>query len=142
MPQGNILGPLLFLMFINDLPEYISPGSTARLFAYDCNLYRTVETESDARDLQLNLDRLQQWEKDWLMEFHPRKCQAFHIVICSKRKPVRFQYKIHGQTLEEANTAKYLRVTLQNDLHWKKHIDATAKKANSTRAFLQRNLQQ
>ena len=70
----------------------------------------------------------------------PQKCQALHIT--SKRKPVRFLYNIHGQTLEEADSAKYLGVTLQNDLNWNKHIDTTAKKANNTRAFLQRNLQQ
>ena len=79
VPQGSILGPLLFLLFINDLQEYISPKSTARLFADDCILYRTLETESDARDLQLDLDRLQQWEKDWLMEFHPRNVKSFTL---------------------------------------------------------------
>ena len=140
VPQGSVLGPLLFLLFINDLPEYISPKSTARLFADDCILYKTIETESDARDLQLDLDRLQQWEKDWLMEVHPQKCQALHIT--SKRKPIKFLYNIHSQTLEEAKTAKYLGVTIQNDLNWNKHIDATTKKANNTRAFLQRNIKQ
>ena len=98
VPQGSVLGPLLFLLFINDLPEYISPKSTAKLFADDCILYRTIETESDARGLQLDLDRLQQWEKDWLMEFHPQKCQVLHIT--SQRKPIKFLYNIHSQTLE------------------------------------------
>ena len=88
VPQGSALGPLLLLLFINDLPEYISSKSTARLFADDCILYRTIETESDARDLQLDLDRLQQWEKVLLMEFHSQKCQVLHIT--SKRKPVKF----------------------------------------------------
>ena len=64
------------------------------------------------------------------------------LYITSKKKPVRFLYNIHGQTLEEADSAKYLGVTLQNDLNWNKHIDTTDKKANNTRAFLQRNLQQ
>ena len=74
------------------------------------------------------------------MEFHPQKCQVFHIT--SKRKPVKFFYNIHSQTLEGAITAKYLGVTIQNDLNWNKHIDATTKTANNTRAFLQRNIKQ
>ena len=55
---------------------------------------------------------------------------------------VKFSYNIHSQTLKEANTAKYLGVNLPNNLHWNKHIGATAKKPNNTEAFLQRNLQQ
>ena len=74
------------------------------------------------------------------MEFHPQKCQVFHIT--SKRKPVKFLYNIHSQTLEEAKTANYLGVTIQNDLIWNKHIDATTKKANNTRPFQQRNIKQ
>ena len=130
----------LFLLFINDLPEYISPDSKARLFADDCILYRNIETEPDARDLQHDLDRLQQWEKDWPMEFHPLKCQVFHIT--TKCQHIRTPYTIHGQTLQEADSAKYLGVTLQSNMSWNQHIDSTAEKANNTRAFLQRNLQQ
>ena len=84
--------------------------------------------------LQHDLDRLQQWEKDWLMEFHPQKCQVLHIT--SKRKPVLASYTIHGHTLEEISSAKYLGVTLQNNLSWNSHVDTIAKKANNTRAFL------
>ena len=65
--------------------------------------------------------------------------QALHIT--SKLEPVKFQYNIHRQTLE-ANTEKHHGVALQNHLHCNKYIDATAKKASNTRAFLQRNLQQ
>ena len=131
---------MLFLLFINDLLEYISSESTARLFADDCILYRHVESETDAGHLQHDLDRLQQWEKDWLMEFHPQKCQVLHIT--PKRKPVLASYTIHGHTLEEVSSAKYLGVTLENNLSWNSHVDTIAKKANNTRAFLQRNLQQ
>ena len=94
VPQGSVLGTLLLLLFINDLPEYISQDSTARLFADDCILYRNIETECDTRDFPHDLDRLQQWEKDWLMEFHPPKCQVLHIT--TKRKPIQTPYtKFH-----------------------------------------------
>ena len=88
--QSGVL--LLFRMFINDLPESIPPKSTAILFADDCILYRTIETESESRSLQLDLDRLPQWEKDWLMGFNPKICQVLHII--SKRKPVKCIYTV------------------------------------------------
>ena len=140
VPQWSVLGPLLFLLPINDLSEYISPGLTARLFADDCVLFRHIESEADACPLQQVLDRLQQRERDWLVEFHPKECQVLHITC--KRKHILVSYTIHGHTLEEVSSAKYLGVTLQKNLSWNTHIDSTAKKANNTRAFLQRNLQQ
>ena len=61
------------------------------------------------------------------MEFHPHKCQVLHIT--SKQTPIKFLYNIHSQTLEDTKTAKYLGVTIQNDLNWNKNIDATTKKS-------------
>jgi hypothetical protein len=136
VPQGTVLGPLLFLVYINDLPGRVS--STARLFADDCLLYRTISSEEDSIALQQDLDRLQEWEQDWLMMFNPDKCEM--IRITNKRKVITWSYAIHGQTLKQTNKAKYLGVTLDNTLSWNSHIDATAKKANTTTAFLRRNL--
>ena len=71
VPQGTVLGPILFLCYINDLPDQVS--STARLFADDCLLYRNINATADADTLQDDIDRLQKWEADWLMEFNPDK---------------------------------------------------------------------
>lgn len=79
VPQGSVIGRLMFLnFFINDLPEYVS-FSTVRLFADDCVLYKKIKSGKDAANLQKDLDGLQQWEADWLMEFHPQKCQFLRI---------------------------------------------------------------
>jgi hypothetical protein len=63
VPQGTVLGPLLFLIYINDLPE--SLHSSAKLFADDSLLYRELNTTSDTNKLQEDLDKLQKWESKW-----------------------------------------------------------------------------
>jgi hypothetical protein len=68
VPQGTVLGPLLFLVYINDLLSNVNAIDI--LFADDCLLYRTIKTTDDAVSLQNKLDTLQQWEKDWLMSFN------------------------------------------------------------------------
>ena len=136
VPQGTVLGPLLFLAYINDLPKNIR--ATPRLFADDCLLYREINSVEDGLSLQADLERLQEWERDWSMQFNPEKCEVLRIT--NKRKAIVTEYKIRGQTLPTVDSAKYLGVTLHNKLSWNPHIERIAKKANSTRAFLQRNL--
>lgn len=138
VPQGSVLGPLMFLLFINDLPEYVK-HSKVRLFADDCVLYREIQKKEDCEALQQDLEALQRWEDDWNMEFHPQKCQLLRT--SKKRTNITTNYSIHGHTLEEVETAKYLGITLHRTLSWNTHIQNITNKANKTRAFLQRNLQ-
>ena len=64
---GSVLGPSLFLIYINDLPDTIT--STVRLFADDTAPYLTIEGENDSTNLQHDLDKLSVWERNWDMEF-------------------------------------------------------------------------
>ena len=77
VPQGSVLGPLLFEVYINDLPSCAS--STARLFADDTLLYGEINSVDDTLALQRDLDALQQWEDSWQMSFNPSKCEVIHI---------------------------------------------------------------
>ena len=106
VPQGSVLGPLLFLPYINDLPENIH--SQVRPLADDRAIYITINNHSDSDTLQQDLDILQTWEHLWDMDFNPSKCQVLHI---SKSKHPA-QHMLHGQVLEAMDHAKYLGVDI------------------------------
>ncbi|MCG7878229.1 MAG: reverse transcriptase family protein [Candidatus Thiodiazotropha endolucinida] len=138
VPQGSVLGPILFLTYINDLPEYVT-NSTVRLFADDTLLYLAIHNSSDCTKLQKDLKSLERWESDWQMAFHPEKCEVIHIT--SKKEPVKHTYSLHGHTLSSVPQIKYLGVNISEDLKWNTHINSATSKANQTLGFLKRNLQ-
>ena len=97
VPQGTVLGPLFFLMYINDINQNLSKGTKMRLFADDSLVYREIKSINDCIELQKDLDELQIWEKNWKMEFHPDKCQV--LKITNKKNPIQAKYQLHGQSL-------------------------------------------
>ena len=141
VPQGTVLGPLLFLLFINDLPDNVE-SSDARLFADDCILFRAISTLADAQALQDDLLKLESWESDWQMSFNASKCLVIRIAPCKRMKKITFPYSLHQQVLKEEEASKYLGVTISNDLKWSRHVEMTATKANKTLGFIRRNFRQ
>ena len=137
VPQGSVLGPLLFLIFINDLPSSVI--SKTRLFADDCILYRHITNQNDCFILQNDLDHLAHWEDTWGMQFHPQKCNS--LSITRSHTPFKHDYTLKGHTLESVHTAKYLGVTLSSNMSWEPHINNITTKANKILGFLKRNLQ-
>ena len=77
-PQGSLLiGPLLFIIFINDLPKFLKHLS--KLFAYDCKLKGIIKELGDVLELQRDIDKLQEWAKTWQMPFNYDKCKVIHF---------------------------------------------------------------
>ena len=81
VPQRTVLGPLLFLIYINDIAVDIK--STIRLFADDCVLYREIKSHNDSNLLQQDLDTLCRWAYKWQMRFNVSKC---HIMYMTRKK--------------------------------------------------------
>ena len=98
VPQGTVLGPLLFLIYINDMPDVVSEGTMIRLFADDCLAYRTIRSEEDQQILQKDLEKLQKWTLTWGMKFNPSKCQILHLAR-GRRTATKF-YELSGVILE------------------------------------------
>ena len=138
VPQGTVLGPLLFLLHINDLPDVIHPDTRCRLFADDCLLYRTIESSADQITLQQDLPALEQWASDWGMSFNASKCHIMNIhrgKSCST-----FMYELCDTFLTTVANEKYLGVLISEDLSWDAHITKTVISANQKLGFLKRNL--
>ena len=77
VPQGSVLGPFLFLIFINDMPECVA--SECRLFADDNIIYWTFKSDDEADTLQKDLEALEKWEKYWRISFSPSNCNIIHV---------------------------------------------------------------
>lgn len=133
VPQGTVLGPLMFLCHINDLPDTVK--SQVRLFADDCLLYRTIKSQSDHEKLQQDLNNLQKWADTWGMRFNAKKCYIMSI----RKKTSKF-YSLNNHILEEVQDNPYLGLQISSDMKWSTHINKVARKAQSTLGFLRRNL--
>lgn len=136
VPQGSVLGPILFLLFINDMPDCVQ--SRCRLFADDSIIYRNVQNLTDCQDLQNDLKSLESWETDWGMRFNPSKCNI--ISVTRKRNPLKFAYKLKGHELERVPHATYLGIDISSDLSWHQQTHKATSKANRNLGFIKRNL--
>lgn len=104
VPQGSVLGPLLFLIYINDLPSSIN--STIRLFADDCVVYRKITDPTDHYILQNDLDTISSWCTHWQMNINPGKCKQMTVATNSIKSSR--EYSLLSQQLESVSLYKYL----------------------------------
>ena len=109
VPQGTVLGPLLFSLYINDISSDIE--SEIRLFADDYVCYREIKDEEDTMKLQSDIDRLGSWARKWGMRFQPVKCNMMQLTR-KRIKKVHASYTLKGTDLENVESIKYLGVTI------------------------------
>ena len=133
IPQGSVLGPLLFVLFINDLPDIVD--SDAYLFADDTKIFKIITQQGDREVLQRDLDKLNTWSDNWLLRFHPDKCKVMYI---GRRRDSEQQYKLRETTLQQADEEKDIGVIIDKDLTFDQHISEKVNKANSMFALLRR----
>ena len=125
IPQGTVLGPLLFLCHINDLP--LSVDSKIRLFADDCLIYREINSIEDKVQLQKDLDSLQDWAENWGMRFNAQKCYILSTATARKQTP--YFYQLNGEILQSVPNTPYLGVTLSTDLKFNIHLNKNIAKS-------------
>ena len=119
VPQGSVLGPIMFLIYVNDMP--IGIDSYMNMFADDTKIMRRVKTLEDCNKLQEDLDRIYEWSKKWQMEFNASKSHVMKMGK-SKYRPCK-EYKLGEEIIGETNEEKDLGVIVQNTLSPEKHIN-------------------
>ena len=138
VPQGSILGPILFLLFINDMASEIEANCDLALYADDAKLYCEVNSDQDCLVLQQQLDKLNAWSKTWLLKFNAAKCNVMSIT--RKISPTKFVYKLGEVALGRVTNFKDLGVTIQDNLLWDIHIRTQVTKANRMLYYIKRTL--
>ena len=138
VPQGTVLGPLMFLIYINDIADNINFETHIRLFADDCVLYRAIHSTNDSKCLQEDLDSLTDWATRWQMSFNTAKCSILRVT--TKKNPLLHSYKMNNDDLNSVKHHPYLGIELTHNLKWTNHINNITLKANKALWFIRRNL--
>ena len=133
VPQGSVLGPILFIIYINDLDVGLNNFITK--FADDTKIGNAVITEEERLLLQQDLNKIAEWSENWNMPFNVNKCQLLQIGSQNKK----YDYEIMGQQIKSVNQAKDLGVIISQNLKFSQHTNEAVKKANRMLGFINRN---
>ncbi|WP_133434224.1 RNA-directed DNA polymerase, partial [Aeromicrobium phragmitis] len=134
VPQGSVLGPLLFLVYINDLDDDIT--SKVLKFADDTKVFRKVKHDGDKQRLQDDLDKLIKWSEKWQMLFNFGKCKCLHTGHGNKD----VHYKMGGTVLSTTTTEKDLGVIISADMKVSEQCGIAASKGNQMLGLIRRNI--
>ena len=137
VPQGSVLGPTLFIYFINDLPDIVD--CDIRIFADDTKIYLPIHSKSDSENLQTNINYMLEWSDRWLLRFNCEKCKILHI---GKNNP-NYEYVMKDNNkivnLETTICEKDLGVYVDSNLNFEHHINVTIRKAKNIAFLILRN---
>ena len=135
IPQGSVLGPILFVIFINDMPDVVE--SMCQLFADDAKIFINVDIrdEANTKKLQEDLDKLTEWSKKWQLPFNVKKCISLHI---GRNNPFH-RYKMNGRKLDQVYEENDLGILMNNELKFHKQTSAVVKKASRVLGIIKKS---
>ena len=133
VPQGSVLGPLLFSLFVNDLPSIVR--SPLVLFADDAKIYHLIQSDEDYQLLQQDLDNLYKWSKDWQLCFSVTKCKVLHIGYNQRYR----EYRLGSDCITSSSVEKNLGILVDSKLKFHEQCSAVVAKANRLLGVIRRS---
>ena len=134
--SGVPQGPLLFIIYVNDLPKSVSQDTTMAIFADDTKCYRPTKNSEDNKTLQSNLDNITIWCHEWKMDLNQTKCGVLHLT--RSREPAITQYTVLDSPVNRSNSQRDLGMSITSDLKWNKQVQDISLKANKMLGFVKR----
>ena len=133
IPQGSVLGPTLFVLFINDLPQVVE--SPVALFADDTKVFREIQSDEDRQKLQQDIDELLIWSKKWQLPFNESKCKVMHYGKTNRKA----DYNLGGVNIKEVSEEKDIGVTFDQQLSFGTNASKVVAAANSRLGLINRH---
>ncbi|HKJ81868.1 MAG TPA: reverse transcriptase family protein [Ignavibacteriaceae bacterium] len=138
VPQGSVLGPLLFIIYINDIDEGIL--SKLNKFADDSKVGKGIKCRQDVEMLQSDLDKLSKWAEDWQMTFNLEKCNVLHCGAKFNHLSETSKYILNNSELQSVTKEKDLGVTIDGTMKFSEQCNSASNKANSTLGMIKRTI--
>ena len=139
VPQGSIIGPILFVLFIDDMHKHISPGTNIALYADDTKIWRKIKSYADHIILQNDINALLRWSTINKMNFHPDKCHVVKVTL-KRDKCSDYIYRLGIIDLEYVSFEKDLGVRVVPTLSWQKQWDSLINSVRSRLCLTKRNV--
>ena len=133
VPQGSVLGPLLFLIFINDLPNNVQSG--IKIFADDTKIYNKASHPISVQSLQEDIDRVYKWSEEWQLRFNVEKCSVLHIGSNNRHQC----YTMGGVALNRSETERDLGVLVDDNLKFREQASSATSKATRVLAVIRKS---
>ena len=136
VPQGSVLGPLLFVCYINDMPDTVT--SFIYMYADDTKMFRQINDKSDTVALQNDLDKLVKWADEWQLHFNVNKCKVMHIGKSKETSCMTMSADSERSHLAETQLEKDLGIWFSSDLKPSVHVAKAVSKANQILGLIRR----
>ena len=137
VPQGSILGPTIFILFLNDITAGLSPGTNITMYADDTKIWRRIESPEDHIILQTDIDQLLNWAEANQMIFHPDKCKVLAVSNGNSHVGDHI-YKMADRDIDPTALEKDLGIHVNSKLNWNEHCEIIYSRANQRLGLLKR----